>query len=675
MCKACSHGHCCGVAAHVRAQARSGDTNWVVKGLATARNAVVVMLATVVAAILGAAMGDDFTAAHPFTLIGDMPAGLPEPTVPDVDFALVMPAFVIAIVAFLESFSIASAFGRKNGCVHERVAPRGLGDPLWGLGSRVAWCYLGCVQQACRAWAWAIVTPCCSSPHRWHLFNTRYPVNANQELFALGAANAVSSVFRAYPITGSFSRSSVNASSGVRTPAGGVATGIIVMLCLQWFTPVFYYVPKAALAAVIIMSVVRLVEWHEVPHLWARDREDLLVAVVSFLLCLLINTEYGIIAGAAIAIFFLLYHTARPKYAVVRGGGFSSAESRPEAGAAAVPGDDGSTSSAGASAQGADGVGGAAVVRPGDLRAHNGVSVHDVLVTTPFQFQPGVETGRAVVVPGGWGNQRRVLIPLGTIVFTLHGPLVAACTTHFTQALQAELNIVRGRARPRFLVGGPDAAARRRKHVAAGADASSSGSGSGAGDSVQQGDAASTGGGSTTRAATPVTAPEGAHASVELTATGAGAGVGAGAATGKGGTTTGTTTPPAAVATPYEHVIDIHLDDYGPGAPGYANLVLDMACVPWVDSAGLTALETVIKAAAAGVYSGAPAAAAGEAEAGPTAMAVYLCGLCTPVWRQLRRSKVLFKLVARPYCCPTVRAAVEHIRGHTIASSRSAYPE
>ena len=73
------------------------------------------------------------------------------------------------------------------------------------------------------------------------------------------------------------------------------------MLSLMLLTPVFFYVPKAALAAVIIMSVVRMVEWHEVPRLWAHDREDLVVAVVSFLLCLLINTEYGIIAGATIA--------------------------------------------------------------------------------------------------------------------------------------------------------------------------------------------------------------------------------------------------------------------------------------------------------------------------------------------------------------------------------------
>ena len=471
----------------------------------------------------------------------------------------------------------------------------------------------------------------------------RYPVAANQELFALGAANSISSFFRSYPITGSFSRSSVNAASGVRTPLAGVATGLIVMLSLMLLTPVFFYVPKAALAAVIIMSVVRLVEWHEVPRLWAHDREDLVVAVVSFLLCLLINTEYGIIAGATIAVSFLLYHTARPRYSVVRGGGFSRAVDprrglHPQMAPITSDGEvDADGNGAGLDAGGVAGTGAGVEAVPGGAsgvasgvpsteaaspaRPHGNYDISEdgeVLVTTPFQVQPGATTTKAVIVKGGWGNQRRVLIPLGTMVFTLRGPLVAACTTHFTQALQDELNIVRGQLRPRYF--SQDAAQRAPGGVAA-AD---------------------------TGAAAPVaeTAPP-----PGVTAT---AVVGGGDLAPAGRT-------PQPLMPDSERVVDVQLSEYKSGGIGFANLILDLACVPWIDSAGLTALETVIKAAYDGVYNGG-AADAPKADKRPP-MKVYLTTISPGVWTQLRRSHILFKLVPRAHCCPTVRGAVAHIRG------------
>ena len=528
----------------------------------------------------------------------------------------------------------------------------------------------------------------------------RYQVDANQELFALGAANTISAFFRAYPITGSFSRSSVNASSGVRTPLAGVATGLIVMLALMWLTPVFYYVPKASLAAVIIMSVVRLVEWHEVPHLWARDREDLLVAGVSFALCLLINTEYGIIAGSTVAVGFLLYHTARPKYAVVRGGGFSrftSAATAPTtttatpteavAGSGASDAADGVESlDAGASSPSV-GVGAAVTAsRAAAAGTHTAAPAHmvpsapathighahteDVLVTTPFQFQPGVVHTKAVRVPGGWDNQRRVLIPLGTMVFSLRGPLVAACSTHFTQSLQFELNIVRGHFRPHFLLNGPHIGTSTTPTTIPGATLQS------------QSHPVHTG-------AVPEVSRDGGGGVASSDAS-------AGGASDVSGGGSVHAPRPRAPSRLEERLVDVHLDTLGPGAPGYAHLILDMAGVPWIDSAGLTALETVIKAARDGVYSSSRGVQRGqsEAEGGSSngaegdgddveagavgantantavvpVMDIYLCGLCNPVWRQLRRTRVLHELIPQSHCCPTVRAAVQHIRGlHTPA--------
>lgn len=56
------------------------------------------------------------------------------------------------------------------------------------------------------------------------------------------------------PITGSFSRTTVNALSGAKSPLGGLITGVIVILALRFLTPYFFYIPKASLAAVIVCA-------------------------------------------------------------------------------------------------------------------------------------------------------------------------------------------------------------------------------------------------------------------------------------------------------------------------------------------------------------------------------------------------------------------------------------
>ena len=98
-------------------QKRKGKTNTVVYLLGTARNAVVViggaLLVFVVSRIFGT---DTITQKYPFTLVGSLPSGLPVPRPPLLDTSLLGPAFVLAVVGFLESFGIASGFARKNRC-------------------------------------------------------------------------------------------------------------------------------------------------------------------------------------------------------------------------------------------------------------------------------------------------------------------------------------------------------------------------------------------------------------------------------------------------------------------------------------------------------------------------------------------------------------------------------
>jgi len=141
-------------------------------------------------------------------------------------------------------------------------------------------------------------------------------VDANQEMVALGLCNVAGSFFQSFPVTGSFSRTAVNAASGVRTPLGGVYTGLLVLLSLQFLLPYCAFIPKASLAAVIITAVIFSVEYHVVRPMWRSKRSDVAVGFISFFICLFWELEYGILLGAFCQVLIVLYHTARPKVVV-----------------------------------------------------------------------------------------------------------------------------------------------------------------------------------------------------------------------------------------------------------------------------------------------------------------------------------------------------------------------
>lgn len=93
-------------------------------------------------------------------------------------------------------------------------------------------------------------------------------MDATQELIAIGVANIANSFVFGYPGNGALSRGAVNNASGVRTPFGSLYTGILVILALLFFTPCFYFIPKAALGAIIIAAVVFMVEFHVLTPMW-----------------------------------------------------------------------------------------------------------------------------------------------------------------------------------------------------------------------------------------------------------------------------------------------------------------------------------------------------------------------------------------------------------------------
>ncbi|XP_011305214.1 sodium-independent sulfate anion transporter [Fopius arisanus] len=144
-------------------------------------------------------------------------------------------------------------------------------------------------------------------------FGNGKSVDATQELIAIGIANIGSSFVQAFPGTGSLSRSAVNNASGVRTPFGGLYTGILVILALLFFTPYFYYIPKACLAAIIIAAVIFMVEVKVIKPMWRTKKTDLVPGIATFVACLVLQLEIGILVGIGLNVLFILYHAARPK--------------------------------------------------------------------------------------------------------------------------------------------------------------------------------------------------------------------------------------------------------------------------------------------------------------------------------------------------------------------------
>ena len=125
------------------------------------------------------------------------------------------------------------------------------------------------------------------------------------------------SFVQSMPTSGSISRSAVNFSSGVKTQAGGLYSGTLVLLALSVFMPYCAYIPKASLAAVIITSVIYSVDYKIVKLVWRTKWLDLVPGFLSFFATLFWALEYGIMVGIGIQLLFLLYAVARPSIEVI----------------------------------------------------------------------------------------------------------------------------------------------------------------------------------------------------------------------------------------------------------------------------------------------------------------------------------------------------------------------
>ncbi|KAM0748675.1 sulfate permease [Meredithblackwellia eburnea MCA 4105] len=141
-----------------------------------------------------------------------------------------------------------------------------------------------------------------------------YKIDPNQELIAIGVTNTIGTLFNAYPATGSFSRTAIKSKAGVRTPLAGWITGIVVLIALYALTGTFYWIPNAALSAVIIHAVGDLIASpKQLYSFWKVSPIEAVIFLGAVIITVFTTIEIGIYASVGASAALLLYRIARPR--------------------------------------------------------------------------------------------------------------------------------------------------------------------------------------------------------------------------------------------------------------------------------------------------------------------------------------------------------------------------
>jgi len=196
-------------------------------------------------------------------IVGAVPQSLPPLTMPDLSFDLMgnllLPAFLISVIGFVESISVAQTLAAKR----------------------------------------------------------RQRINPDQELIGLGAANIGAAFTGGYPVTGGFARSVVNFDAGAQTPAAGAYTAVGLAIAALALTPLVFFLPQATLAATIIVAVLTLVDFTILKKSWSYSKSDFAAVLTTMLITLGSGVELGVTCGVVLSIFLHLYKTTKPHIAEV----------------------------------------------------------------------------------------------------------------------------------------------------------------------------------------------------------------------------------------------------------------------------------------------------------------------------------------------------------------------
>ncbi len=196
-------------------------------------------------------------------VVGAIPQSLPPFTAPNFDAdlwaRLAMPAFLLSIIGFVESVSVAQTLAAKK---RQRISP-------------------------------------------------------DQELIGLGAANIAAGFTGGYPVTGGFARSVVNFDAGAETPAAGAFTAFGILIAALFLTPLLYSLPVATLAATIIVAVLSLVDLKKPVEVFRYSRADFAAMMATIGITLLVGVEPGVIAGVGVSLALFIWRSSRPHAAIV----------------------------------------------------------------------------------------------------------------------------------------------------------------------------------------------------------------------------------------------------------------------------------------------------------------------------------------------------------------------
>ena len=142
-----------------------------------------------------------------------------------------------------------------------------------------------------------------------------YEIDSNQELFALGISNFLNGFFSGMPISGSFSNSAVKEQTKSKTPISNIIAAGVIILCLIFLTPLFYYLPYPSLAAVVIVAGYGLIDIRSFRFLFKTKKRDCAIASFTLLITLFIGIKEGILLGIIASLLGILYHQSYPNVA------------------------------------------------------------------------------------------------------------------------------------------------------------------------------------------------------------------------------------------------------------------------------------------------------------------------------------------------------------------------
>jgi high affinity sulfate transporter 1 len=140
-------------------------------------------------------------------------------------------------------------------------------------------------------------------------------IDLRRELLGLAAANVATAAVGGYPAAGGLSQTAVNEKAGARSRLSLVFASLTLALCLLFFTGLIANLPRAVLAAVVLMAVRGLIDFHALVHMWRASRVDLLSAMAAFIGVLLLGILQGIVLAALVSIVLLLVHYSAPHIA------------------------------------------------------------------------------------------------------------------------------------------------------------------------------------------------------------------------------------------------------------------------------------------------------------------------------------------------------------------------